>query len=117
MSQSENVERTLRRLSTACSVPAAAALAASDAILWSGVSGETGAWLASPPTDSFLAALAAMLLVLISSAARGRILRRKETWEGDLEGEDGEEREAVEGVNKEGPQAEDAQQPEPERDV
>jgi hypothetical protein len=70
------VERRLRRLSTACAVPAAAAVAASGAIVWTASARSAEGWLGSPPGSSFLAALGALLLVLLSSSARTRILRR-----------------------------------------
>ncbi len=69
------VERRLRLLSAVCAAPAAGALAASGAIVWAARRGEAEAWLVSPPAPSFLLALAGLLLVLLSSAARARILR------------------------------------------
>jgi hypothetical protein len=84
-----DVERRLRTLASACAAPAAAALVAAGTIGWmamrgagSGGIGDTsgpgnpGNWQASPPSGSFLAAVGAMLLVLLASAAHGRILRR-----------------------------------------
>jgi hypothetical protein len=70
------VERRLRSLSTACAVPAAAALAASGAIVWTASEPGAEGWLGSPPGPSFLMALGALVLVLLSSAAYTRIVRR-----------------------------------------
>lgn len=69
------IEGRLRRLGTAGAVLAAAVLVAAGAIGW--VAGRGGAtdWLASPPSGSFLIAFGAMLLVLLSSAVHGRVLR------------------------------------------
>jgi hypothetical protein len=86
------VERRLRALASACAAPAAAALVASGMVGWMAARGGSGAavdlgnlrnpgnspdWQASPPFDSFLIALGAMLLVLLASAVHGRILRRQ----------------------------------------
>jgi hypothetical protein len=81
------VERRLRLLSAACAAPAAGALAASGAIVWAARQGEAEAWLVSPPAPSFLLALAGLLLVLLSSAARARILRGARPAESGGEGE------------------------------
>jgi hypothetical protein len=70
------VERRLSRLRTACSVPAAAGVAASAAIVWTAEGRGAEGWLGSPPTESFVMALGALLVVLLASAARARILRR-----------------------------------------
>jgi len=80
------IERRLRRLGSACAVVAAAVLVAAGAIGWGAARAAGGTdWLASPPVGSFLTAFGAMLLVLLSSAVHGRILRlsvpRRETAE------------------------------------
>jgi hypothetical protein len=71
------IEASLRRLGSRCAVAAAAALVAAGTVAWT-VAGPGAApdWMASPPGDSFLIALAALLLVLLSSGVYGKILRR-----------------------------------------
>jgi hypothetical protein len=69
------IEGRLRRLGTAGAVLAAAVLVAAGAIGWKAGRGGATDWLASPPAGSFLIAFGAMLLVLLSSAVHGRILR------------------------------------------
>jgi hypothetical protein len=69
------VERRLRRLGTAGAVLAAAVLVAAGTIGWMAGRGGGTDWLASPPAGSFLIAFGAMLLVLLSSAVHGKILR------------------------------------------
>jgi hypothetical protein len=81
------VERRLRRLGSRCAVPAAAALVAAGTIGWMAGRGGAPDWMASPPADSFLIALAGLLLVLLSSGVYGRILRRDAAPE--LEPDDG----------------------------
>ncbi len=49
--------------------------------------GSPGDWQASPPSGSFLVALGAMLLVLLASAAHGRILRRQGAGSGRAGGD------------------------------
>jgi hypothetical protein len=49
--------------------------------------GSPGDWQASPPSGSFLVALGAMLLVLLASAAHGRILRRQGAGSGPAGGD------------------------------
>lgn len=70
------VARRLRGLETAGAVLAAAILVAAGAIVWAAGRESGDGWLGSPPIDSFLIAFGALLLVLLSSAAHGRILRR-----------------------------------------
>lgn len=69
------IERQLRRLSTACAVPAAAAVAVIGAIVWTAEAPSSEGWLGSPPGESFLMSVGALLLVILSSAARARVLR------------------------------------------
>jgi heme A synthase len=77
----ELVERRLRTLGSICAVLAAAVLVTAGTIGWA--AGHAGAadLMASPPTGSFLIAFGALLLVLLASAVRGRILRRPDADE------------------------------------
>jgi hypothetical protein len=70
------VARRLRVLGGVCAAVLVAVLAAVAAIAWSAAR-PAGDLMESPPFDSFLVALCAMLLVLLASAVYGRILRRQ----------------------------------------
>src|ERR1700724_4672683 len=81
------VARRLRVLGAVCASLLVAVLATAAAIGWSAARPGAGDLMESPPFDSFLVALCAMLLVLLASAAYGRILRRQapdehEEWGG-----------------------------------
>ncbi len=86
----EDVERRLRALGSSCAVVAAAALVTSGVVGWEAVRASAADWMTSAPGGSFLAAVCGMLLVLLASAAHGRILRRQADLEAaeaaDLEG-------------------------------
>jgi len=71
------IARRLRALGSACAALMVAVLATAAAIGWSAVRPGAGDLMESPPFDSFLVAAGAMLLVLLASAAHGRILRRQ----------------------------------------
>jgi hypothetical protein len=71
------VERRLRALGSVCAVLAAAVLVTAGTIGWAAGHADTADLMASPPTDSFLIAFGALLLVLLASPVRGRILRRQ----------------------------------------
>jgi hypothetical protein len=71
------VARRLRALGAVCASLLVAVLATAAAIGWSAGMPGAGDLMESPPFDSFLVALCAMLLVLLSSAVYGRILRRQ----------------------------------------
>ncbi|HXO26305.1 MAG TPA: hypothetical protein VOA80_03110 [Thermoanaerobaculia bacterium] len=71
------VARRLRVLGAVCASLLVAVLATAAAIGWSAARPGAGDLMESPPFDSFLVALCAMLLVLLASAAYGRILRRQ----------------------------------------
>jgi hypothetical protein len=71
------VARRLRVLGAVCASLLVAVLAAAAAIGWSAARPGGGDLMESPPVDSFLVALGAMLLVLLASAVYGRILRRQ----------------------------------------
>ena len=80
------VARRLRVLGSVCASLLVAVLAATAAIGWSAARPGAGDLMESPPAGAFLAAVGAMLLVLLSSAVHGRILRRQATSEAeDLE--------------------------------
>jgi len=85
-----DVERRLRALGSSCAVPAAAVLVTSGVVGWKAVGASAADWMNSAPGGSFLAAVCGMLLVLLASAAYGRILRRQADLEAeeaaDLEG-------------------------------
>ena len=87
------VARRLRVLGSVCASVLVAVLAATAAIGWSAARPGAGDVMESPPAGAFLAAVGAMLLVLLSSAVHGRILRRQAT----SEAEDLEELEELEG--------------------
>jgi hypothetical protein len=72
----EAVEERLRRLSSACAVPAAAAVVTVGALGWAAERDGGAALLVQPPAGSFLIALGALLMVLLSSGVRRRILER-----------------------------------------
>jgi hypothetical protein len=86
----DDVERRLRALGSSCAVPAAAVLVTSGVVGWKAVGASAADWMNSAPGGSFLAAVCGMLLVLLASAAYGRILRRQADLEAeaaaDLEG-------------------------------
>jgi hypothetical protein len=69
------VERRLRTLGSVCAVLAAAVLVTAGTIGWAAGHAGAAELMASPPTGSFLIAFGALLLVLLASAVRGRILR------------------------------------------
>ncbi|HEV3074121.1 MAG TPA: hypothetical protein VHB47_06865 [Thermoanaerobaculia bacterium] len=71
------VARRLRVLGAVCASLLVAVLATAAAIGWSAARPGAGDLMESPPFDSFLVALCAMLLVLLASAVYGRILRRQ----------------------------------------
>ncbi|HEY6320237.1 MAG TPA: hypothetical protein VJA16_01630 [Thermoanaerobaculia bacterium] len=71
------VARRLRVLGAVCAPLVVAVLATAAAIGWSAARPGAGDLMESPPIDSFLVALGAMLLVLLASAVYGRILRRQ----------------------------------------
>ncbi len=71
------VARRLRVLGAVCAALVVAVLATAAAICWSAARPGAGDLMESPPFDSFLVALGAMLLVLLASAVYGRILRRQ----------------------------------------
>jgi hypothetical protein len=83
--EAATIERRLRRLSSACAAPAAAALVAAAAIVWKASKDAAEGWLGSPPSRSFLVALGALLLILLSGAAHARILRPVRQPESDPE--------------------------------
>jgi hypothetical protein len=72
----EAVEERLRRLSSACAVPAAAAAVTVGALAWTAERDGGAGMLVQPPAGSFLLALGALLMVLLSSGVHRRILRR-----------------------------------------
>src|ERR1700720_2298472 len=76
-SESGAVARRLRVLGAVCASLLVAVLATAAAIGWSAARPGAGDLMESPPFDSFLVALCAMLLVLLASAVYGRILRRQ----------------------------------------
>jgi hypothetical protein len=71
------VARRLRVLGAVCASLLVAVLATAAAIGWTAGRPGAGDLMESPPFDSFLVALCAMLLVLLASAVYGRILRRQ----------------------------------------
>jgi hypothetical protein len=73
--EADLIERRLRTLGSICAVLAAAVLAAAGTIGWAAGRADTRDLMTSPPGDSFLIALGAMLLVLLASAVHRRILR------------------------------------------
>jgi hypothetical protein len=75
------VARRLRVLGAVCALLLVAVLATAAAIGWSAARPGAGDLMESPPIDSFLVALGAMLLVLLASAVYGRLLRRQATSE------------------------------------
>jgi len=81
------VERRLRALSSACAALAAAVLVTAGTIGWASRGGSAGAWLTSPPADSFVIAVGALLLVLLAGAVHGRIMRPAEPDESESDGE------------------------------
>jgi hypothetical protein len=83
------IERRLRRLSTACAVPAAVAVAVIGAIVWTAEAPSSEGWLGSPSGESFLMAVGALLLVILSSAARARVLRDAREERSDEAGDGG----------------------------
>jgi hypothetical protein len=84
------IARRLRVLGSACAALMVAVLATAVAIGWSAVRPGAGDLMESPPFDSFLVAAGAMLLVLLASAAYGRILRRQAAAEPEESEEAGE---------------------------
>jgi hypothetical protein len=85
--QSVELELRLRRLAAICAPLAAAVAVAVGAIVWMAERDEVSGWVTSPPGDSFLMALGAMLLILLSSAAHTRLLRRELEPEEAADGE------------------------------
>jgi hypothetical protein len=83
-SEERQIERRLRTLGSACAVAAAAVLVTAGTIGWAAGRAGADALMASPPADSFLIAIGAMLLVLLASAVHRRILRQPA---GDLDGD------------------------------
>ena len=79
------IERRLRMLGSVCAVPTAAVLAITGTIGWAAGRAGGDDLMTSPPANSFLIALGAMLLVLLTSAVHGRILRRQAEAEADAE--------------------------------
>jgi hypothetical protein len=75
------VARRLRVLGSVCAALLVAVLTTAAAIGWSAARPGAGDLMESPPVDSFLVALGAMLLVLLASAVYGRILRRQAAGE------------------------------------
>ncbi|HVR10293.1 MAG TPA: hypothetical protein VMW75_19755 [Thermoanaerobaculia bacterium] len=71
----DRIERRLRTLGSVCAVLAAAVLVTAGTIGWAAGRAAEGSLMASPPADSFLIAIGAMLLVLLASAVHRRILR------------------------------------------
>jgi hypothetical protein len=86
------IERRLRRLGSVCAVLAAAVLVSVGAIGWLAGRGGGTDWLASPPFASFLIAFGAMLLVLLSSAVHGRILRLPDLRQEEAAAAEGQEK-------------------------
>ena len=82
------VARRLRVLGAVCAALVVAVLATAAAIGWSAGRPGAGDLMESPPFDSFLVALGGMLLVLLSSAVYGRILRRQAAAEVEEAAED-----------------------------
>jgi hypothetical protein len=79
----DEIDRRLRLLGSTCAALAVAVLATAAAVGWAALRASASDFMASPPGDSFLAALCAMVLVLLASAAHGRILRRQAAAEID----------------------------------
>jgi hypothetical protein len=73
---SGEVERRLWRLSSLCAVPAAAALVAVGGIAWKASTDAVDGWLGSPPSASFFLTTAALFMVVLTSAMRGRMMAR-----------------------------------------
>jgi hypothetical protein len=82
--EERQIERRLRTLGSACAVVAAAVLVTAGTIGWAAGRAGADALMTSPPADSFLIAVGAMLLVLLASAVHRRILRQPAT---DLDGD------------------------------
>jgi hypothetical protein len=82
--EERQIERRLRTLGSACAVVAAAVLVTAGTIGWAAGRAGADALMTSPPADSFLIAVGAMLLVLLASAVHRRILRQPA---GDLDGD------------------------------
>jgi hypothetical protein len=99
------VARRLRVLGAVCASLLVAVLATAAAIGWSAARPGAGDLMESPPVDSFLVALGAMLLVLLASAVYGRILRRLATSEPEEAAELEEAAEAEEPEARERPAA------------
>jgi hypothetical protein len=99
------VARRLRVLGAVCASLLVAVLATAAAIGWSAGRPGAGDLMESPPVDSFLVALGAMLLVLLASAVYGRILRRQATPEVEESAELEESAEAEGAVAAEEPAA------------
>jgi hypothetical protein len=97
------VARRLRVLGSACAALLVAVLATVAAIGWSAARPGAGDLMESPPADSFLVAVGAMLLVLLASAAYGRILRRQAAaeLEESVKAEEPEAREKLAAARKE----------------
>ncbi|HVT60511.1 MAG TPA: hypothetical protein VHR45_19210 [Thermoanaerobaculia bacterium] len=86
-------ERRLRSLAVVCCALATGVLADAGAIVWLVGSEERRPWAAapSPPLDSFLLCLAAMLVILLSAGVHARILRRALEREAPPEGPSGDD--------------------------
>jgi hypothetical protein len=82
--EERQIERRLRTLGSACAVVAAAVLVTAGTIGWAAGRAGADALMTSPPADSFLIAVGAMLLVLLASAVHRRILRQPAS---DLDGD------------------------------
>lgn len=86
----DEIERRLRALGSRCAVLAAAVLATAGAVGWAAVQARDADWMTSAPGASFLMAVCGMVLVLLASAAHGRILRRQADAEMEaMDGVDG----------------------------
>ena len=75
--EEDAIARRLRVLGSVCAALMVAVLAAVAAIGWAAAGAGAGDLMVSPPVDSFLVALGALLLVLLASAVHDRILRRQ----------------------------------------
>jgi hypothetical protein len=89
--EEDEVDARLRRLGAICAPLAAAVVVAVGAIVWVAERDEVSGWVTSPPANSFLVALGAMLLILLSSAAHTRLLRRDVDLDADEAAGDADE--------------------------